>query len=289
MNEGSWARISGCLSVLLTFVTLPALAQVDFSGEWFTIGYMEDIQDRRAGPEIGDYTGLPINDANRMRGDTHDPSSFALPEWQCRPHGVDWITIGLSDMRIDKVIDPTTGRLVAWHMHWLRSAYDRYIWMDGRPHPSEYAPHTWEGFSSGKWEGDLLAITVTHATEDYYRRNGIMRSTNATMTQYLFTDGDYLTWTTIAYDPAYLTEPLIRNASYRRIPHQQIAAYPCPIVEEEVRPKGQVPHFVPSVNPYLAEFATRRDLPPEATRGGAETMYPEYQLKLKEMMKAKPK
>src|ERR1041385_3017491 len=123
--------------LLLAIRATPALAQVDFSGEWFSIPY-EDPMDRRGGPEIGDYTGLPINDANRMRGDTHDPSSFALPEWQCRPHGVDWITFGLSDLRIDKVIDPTTGRLTAWHLHWLRSAYDRYIWMDGRPHPSEY-------------------------------------------------------------------------------------------------------------------------------------------------------
>ena len=286
MHNSNCARISGLLLLLFTSVTASAFAQVDFSGEWFTIGYMEDIQDRRAGPELGDYTGLPINEANRMRADTHDASSFALPEWQCRPHGVDWITIGLSDMRVDKVVDPTTGRLVAWRMHWLRSAYDRYIWMDGRPHPSEYAPHTWEGFSTGKWEGDILVITVTHATEDYYRRNGLMRSANATMTQYLFMDGDFLTWTTIAYDPAYLTEPLIRNASYRRIPHNQIPAYPCPTIVEEVRPKGQVPHFLPGGNPYLTEFGTTRDLPLEATRGGAETMYPEYQLKLKEIMKA---
>ena len=274
------SRILGLLFLLSRFVS-PVSAQVDFSGEWFSIPY-EDPQDRRGGPEIADYTGLPINDANRMRGDTHDASSFSLPEWQCRPHGVDWITFGLSDLRIDKMIDPTTGRLVAWHLHWLRSADDRYIWMDGRSHPSEYAPHTWEGFSTGKWEGDSLIITITHVTEDYVRRNGIMRSAETTMTQYLFMDGDYLTWTTIAYDPAYLTAPLIRNASYRRAPHQQLPAYPCPIVVEEVRPKGQVPHYVPGTNPYLTEFATKRDLPLEATRGGAETMYPEYQLKLKE-------
>jgi hypothetical protein len=112
-----------------------------------------------------------------------------------------------------------------------------------------------------------------------------MRSADTTMTQYLFMDGDYLTWTTIAYDPVYLTAPLIRNASYRRVPHQQLPAYPCPIVVEEVRPKGQIPNYVPGTNPYLTEFATKRGLPIEAVRGGAETMYPEYQQKLKELMK----
>lgn len=273
------------LLILLALVT-PAMAQVDFSGEWYTTPH-EDPMDRRGGPELGDYTGLPINDANRFRGDTHDPSSFAIPDWQCRPHGVDWITFGLSDMRIDKVIDPVTGRLIAYKMHWLRTGFDRYVWLDGRPHPSAYAPHTWEGFSTGRWEGDSLVIHVTHAIEDYYRRNGIMRTSNAKMTQILFMDGDWLTWTTIAYDPDYLTEPLIRNASYRRVPHQQMPAYPCPTVVEEVRPKGSVPHYPPGMNPYLSEFATKRELPVEATRGGAETTYPEYQKKLKELMKAK--
>lgn len=287
MHSVHWARLSGLLLLLSSFV-VPALAQVDFSGEWYTIPY-EDPMDRRGGPEIGDFTGLPINEANRFRGETHDPSSFAVPEWQCRPHGVDWITFGLSDMRIDKVVDPVTGRLIAYKLHWLRTGFDRYIWLDGRPHPSEYAPHTWEGFSTGVWQGDSLIITITHALEDYYRRNGIMRTSDARMTQILFMDGDYLTWTTIAYDPAYLTEPLIRNASYRRVPHQQLPAYPCPIVVEEVRPKGTIPSYVPGTNPYLTEFATKRDLPLEAVRGGAETMYPEYQKKLKELMKAKAK
>lgn len=278
-------RNTGVLFLVLFFST-GAFAQVDFSGEWFSVPY-EDPMDRRGGPEIGDYSELPINEANRFRGGTNDPSSFAVPEWQCRPHGVDWITFGLSDMRIDKVIDPVTGRLIAYKLHWLRSGFDRYIWLDGRPHPSAYAPHTWEGFSTAMWQGDSLVITVTHAIEDYYRRNGIMRTSDSKMTQILFMDGDWLTWTTIAYDPAYLTEPLIRNASYRRVQHQQMPAYPCPTVVEEVRPKGTVPHFPPGANPYLSEFATKRGLPLETVRGGAETTYPEYQKKLKELMKAK--
>ncbi len=55
-----------------------------------TIGH-EDIEvDRRGGAVYGDYTGLPINEAARMRRETYDASVFALPEWQCRPHGVDF-------------------------------------------------------------------------------------------------------------------------------------------------------------------------------------------------------
>ena len=99
MNRVHWGRFSVLLLLLASFAA-PALAQVDFSGEWYSIPY-EDPLDRRTGPEIGDYTGLPINEASRFRADTHDPSSFAVPDWQCRPHGVDWITFGMSDMRMD--------------------------------------------------------------------------------------------------------------------------------------------------------------------------------------------
>ena len=47
----------------------------------------------------------------------------------------------------------------AWHLEWLRSV-DRPIYMDGRPHPSPNAPHTWAGFSTGEWIGDTLRVRV---------------------------------------------------------------------------------------------------------------------------------
>ena len=40
-------------------------------------------------------------------------------------------------------------------------------------------------------------------------------------------------------------------------------------------PEGTVPHYLPGTNPYLKEFSEDYGIPFEATRGGAETMYPE--------------
>src|SRR5262249_49345594 len=45
--------------------------------------------------------------------------------------------------------------------------------------------------------------------------------------------------------------------------------------------KGYVPHHLPGMNPYIREFSTKRGVPPEAAMGGAETIYPEYILKLR--------
>jgi hypothetical protein len=49
------------------------------------------------------------------------------------------------------------------------------------------------------------------------------------------------------------------------------------------RAKGAVPSFLPGANPSLEDFAAAHQLPLEATRGGADTMYPEYRKKLATM------
>jgi hypothetical protein len=48
-----------------------------------------------------------------------------------------------------------------------------------------------------------------------------------------------------------------------------------PAVEIE-RPRGTVPHHLPGTNAFLDEYPTRHQLPTEAARGGAATMYPDY-------------
>jgi hypothetical protein len=53
-------------------------------------------------------------------------------------------------------------------------------------------------------------------------------------------------------------------------------------------PKGKIPHHLPGTNEFLAEFPARYGIPTEAAMGGAETMYPEYQLKLKTLPKPPP-
>jgi hypothetical protein len=266
------------LVLLVGLSSLSAFAQVDFSGEWAPRFY-EDQPERVPGPELGDYLGLPINDAARMRAYTWDASLLTLPEWQCRPHSADYIWRGPSPLRIWKEVDPVSREVTAWHAEWLRSI-DRPIYMDGRPHPSQYAPHTWAGFSTAKWEGNVLTTTVTHLKEGYIRRNGIPRSDMATLTEHLIRHGNWLTVVTVVTDPVYLTEPFVRSTDYELDLHQQIPPYPCEVVEEVDRPNGAVPHHLPGTNTFLGEFPARYGIPPQAASGGAETMYPEYRLKI---------
>ncbi|MBV8905855.1 MAG: hypothetical protein JOZ22_19650 [Acidobacteriia bacterium] len=259
-------------------ITLPAVAQVDFSGEWAP-RFFEDQPERVPGPELGDYLGLPINDAARMRADTWDASLLTLPEWQCRPHSADYIWRGPSNLRISKEVDPVSREVMAFHAEWLRSV-DRPVYLDKRAHPPDWSAHTWAGFTTAKWEGDMLTTRVTHLKEGYIRRNGVPRSDLATLTEHWIRHGNWLTVVTIVNDPVYLTEPFIRSTDYELDLHQQVPPYPCDVVEEVDRPRGLVPHHLPGTNQFIFEFAGRHGIPAEATRGGAETMYPEYRLKM---------
>src|SRR6187401_1564399 len=53
-------RIIAGVLVILGCGSRPASAQVDFSGIWMPIMH-EDSVERAAGPDLGDYLGLPIN------------------------------------------------------------------------------------------------------------------------------------------------------------------------------------------------------------------------------------
>src|ERR671930_2134585 len=246
-------KLTALLLLLCAFMfSAPAFAQVDFTGEWAPRFY-EDQPERVAGPELGDYLGLPITDAARMRADTWNASIQTLPEWQCRPHSADYIWRGPSNLHIWKEVDPVTREITAFHAEWLRSV-DNIYYLDGRPHPSPNAAHTWGGFATAKWEGNMLTVTVTHLKEGYVRRNGVPRSDLATVTEHWIRHGNWLTVVTIVNDPVYLSEPFIRSTDYELDEHQLVPPYPCDVVEEVDRGKGVVPHFLPGTNPSLKDF-----------------------------------
>jgi glyoxylase-like metal-dependent hydrolase (beta-lactamase superfamily II) len=258
------------------------MAQILLDGEWSPL-YQEDFPERIPGPELVDYLGLPINDAARQRAESWDASRLTLPEEQCRVHVSPYIYRGPLDFRIWQEKDPETQQVIAIKNYISTWSQFRTIWMDGRPHPPAYAPHTWMGFSTGKWDGDVLTVETTHIKTGWVRRNGLVMSDQATMTEHFIRHGDYLTHVMILRDPAYLTEPVIKSEDFYLNLRASNASwvYHCRSAEEITsRPKDAVPNYLPGENPFLREFADRYKLPPDAALGGPETMYPEYRAKM---------
>ena len=97
--------------------------------------------------------------------------------------------------------------------------------------------------------------------------------------------------TTVLTDPVYLTEPVVKSQEFLRSARELPAGtwlWVCDPVVETVRDEGTVPAYMPGEHPFADEFARRHGIPVEATRGGAATMYPEYQEVLKKLPKPPP-
>lgn len=276
--------VFAAVAVLPVFMPLlrPAFAQehspVDLTGTWRWVHH-EDEYEHEPGADPGEYWGLPLNDAARMRADTYREtwvtSSTLL---QCRPRAVDYQPLGLDPMQIEKMVDPLNKQLVAYRVSYEKTPGERVIWLDGRHAPSNYAQHTWEGFSSGKFKGDTLEVTTTHIKEGYVRRNGVATSFRATVIEQIALDEPFLTWVVTVIDPDYLTEPLVKSVVYVRAPTLQLPGYPCQ-PEDERQPgvtEYKVPHYLWGENPFLTEDAFKYRVPIEGERGGAETTYPEW-------------
>lgn len=262
-------------TICCCLLSMMASAEKNLAGVW-TGTYSEDWPDRFPGPELGDWGGLPINAADRLRAMSWDASLIALPEYQCRVHPSDYAN-SFADIRIWEERDPITEKLVALHLQHFAWQTRRTIWMDGRPHPPAYAQHTSMGFSTGEWNGQVLTIHTTHLKEGWLRRNGAARSDMATVTEHFIRHGDILTWTVVVNDPIYLDEPFIRNRDYRYSIDTQVANYPCDSVIEMVRPPGYIPHHLPGTNEDVKIYPQLHGVPYQAAQGGAATMYPEYQ------------
>jgi len=280
--------MSPMLLALACAVT-PAFAQIDISGEWAARVH-EDQPHRGPGAELGDYTGLPINMADRQRANDWDASILSLTEHSPQPHpGMYFMRGPGPNMRIQTINDPVTQQLIAYTLEGVFGRDDRVIWMDGRPHPSEYAEHTWDGFSTGKVEGNQLTIYTTHMKYGVIQRNGVAASANTTTTEHFIRHGDFLTLVTIVDDPAYLEEPFIRTSQWVRtsqlIPDQRFIFEA--VDEVAGHAQGYVPHY--PLGTKQDGFAVKHGLPFEATQGGKETIYPEYELKLKKMLAEMPK
>jgi hypothetical protein len=249
---------------------------MDLTGVWNPIMH-EDQQERAPGPSVGDYLGLPINDAGRMRGETWNASILTLSEHTCKPHPSTYGPRGVGGMRVRFHHDNTTENLVKIdaQIQWMEQF--REIWMDGRPHPPAYAAHTWQGFSTGRFEGNVLVVNTTHLKAGWIRRNGMALSDRATMQERFFRHGNYLTHTSYIWDPVYFSEPIVRTNGFQLNTNAiTVQPYPCLPAVEVVHARGDVPHFLPGTSGYVEEFAKRHNLPAEAVRGGAETALPEF-------------
>ena len=269
-------------------VTVPAFAQParpatppDIAGEWRLDNNEEDTT---AQPSLGDYLGIPFNDAGRLRSDTTAESIWGTPQYQCRPHSAPHQWRGLGGARILKEQDPLTRDIRAYHVQFMRSL-DRPIFMDNRPRPPAWAPHTWTGFSTGEWIGNTLKVTATHFKDGYLKRGGPQTSDMYTMTEFITRHGEILTIVSVTDDPVYQDEPYVQSTTYTIDTTATTNTETCngsEFAENGGSDRHWVPHFLPGQNADArAEWLATEDwIPAIAAGGGVKTTYPEFRATL---------
>lgn len=262
--------MSLCLALVST-----AHAEIDLSGNWAII-YHEDWIEIGTGPDIADFTGLPLTPEAAQRALNWHASLVNIPERQCLQLPMEY-TNRWSHTRIWKEVDSESQALVAYRLRKAWGGMDRTIHMGAVKRPPPGAVHTFAGFSIGEFDGEKLKVVTTHLKEGYSRRNGVPRSDRATITEHFMRHGNYLTISTIIEDPVYLTEPLVVSTSYAYAPNIRIGPYICESVNEIASlKKGQVPMYFPWKNPHEREFAEKYSIPLDIARGGQQQLYPDF-------------
>src|SRR5215831_2068770 len=139
------------VALVAVLAAAPASAQTNLSGVWNNLGILnEDWPDRLPGPELGDYAGLPVNDAVRARADAWDASLITLPEYQCRVHPSDYVS-SFAGLRIWEERDSASQQLIAIHTHHFAWGTERTIWMDVRIRRNTRCTRRWDSRpASGK-------------------------------------------------------------------------------------------------------------------------------------------
>jgi cyclase len=287
--------IAGVLFYTQPFLTPSAQAQggppapaaadapaIDLTGYW-TPAMHEDALERGGGSELGDYAGFALNEAGRLWALSYDPSRLTLRQHQCDAYVSGYQMRATGNFRMWEERDPHFQRLVAVHVWGQTTEGHRVIWMDGRPHPPAWAPHSFRGFSTGKFVGNALVAETTHMKQGWLRRNGTPQSDQATMVDYFVRHGDHLTNITVITDPVFLSEPEVRsNDYYRNIADHRNWLYACDDGEQITgRPADKVPNYLFGQQPFGNEFEKVYKLPLISGKSGAASVYPEFQAKMK--------
>ncbi|MEQ1884745.1 MAG: hypothetical protein ABL967_06760 [Bryobacteraceae bacterium] len=198
-----------------------AAAPIDLTGYWVAV-ISEDWRWRMVTPAKGDYASIPLTKEGKALADTWDPAKDTAAGEQCRSYAA-----------------PGLMRLPArFHITWqddntLKVESDlgmqtRLLHFGNWKSPGGAA--TWQGDSVARWEtprgaatptSGSLAVSTTNIKPGYMRKNGVMFSSNAKLTEFFDIvkedSGDiWLVDTAMLDDPKNLQVPWTTPIHYKK-------------------------------------------------------------------------
>jgi hypothetical protein len=204
-------------------------APIDLTGYWTAV-VTQDWRWRMVTPKKGDFPGIPLNPEGRKLANAWDPAKDEASGDQCKAYGAAGI------MRM-----PTRLHITWQDDNTLRIDTDagtQSRLFRFRGSKGETGDPQWQGSSAAQWEfvrtkipphvpgpihGGSLKVVTTRMRPGYLRKNGVPYSADAVLTEYFDVTSEPNGWqsillTTIIEDPRYLTQSILLNTNFRKLP-----------------------------------------------------------------------
>src|SRR5688572_20814065 len=93
----------------------PPPTSVEITGSWAMVNDEERLTRIDPGPELGNFTGFPLNAAGKQKALAWNSTIQAVPEHQGRPHAGAYSMRGPNPSpHIGEIIEPATRRLIGY-------------------------------------------------------------------------------------------------------------------------------------------------------------------------------
>jgi hypothetical protein len=170
----------------------------------------------------GEFGGLKLKPETLEKAENWDPSDEMTLTRVCHPPAVVYAMQGPFPFEIHQ-----TDKLIVIRYEYFDQT--RLVFMDGRGHPPEDAPHSAMGHSIGHWEGDDLVIETTHIAASTITNNGLDHSENIRMVERyrLREDGQKLYAIQWFEDPETLDNAGARYLEWNKYEGQYLNPYEC--------------------------------------------------------------
>jgi hypothetical protein len=181
------------------------------------------INDTGAGElAAGDFAGLKLKPAAIEQVKKYDYAQELKRENTCVPPSVVFYMQAPFPMEIYQGRD-----LIVFKMEYFDMF--RVVFLDGRPHPPESAPHSKSGFSTGRWDGDTLVVETSHIAPGTFMNNGFSHSSHISLKERfrLSPDGNTLWLTQVYEDPETFEGVAARYMAWTRKPGEFVFPYEC--------------------------------------------------------------
>lgn len=169
---------------------------------------------------------LPLTTAAAAKKAAFDPLTDD-PVLRCIPTGMPAVMDVTFPVEFSRQGDDIVLRLEQWDTV-------RTIHMGGDPSEAAGQPATREGYSVGRWDGDVLVVETASIDWMYFDDRGTPLSSNARVVERFTLAGDEqsLHWQATTVDPETFTEPVVQEQTFTWVPGESIKPYECATASE---------------------------------------------------------